>query len=161
MLFVFLLTVSIVAVVVLTAYYFDLKTIKRSTKKIITKAKFHNCYNALLSLRLFKCKKMNIQEEKNLLNLRNQLLSEIDFRNTVLEELKSNHKDEKGFVSGFIRNFLKIKTHVPNLFFKNDETYGRYLIDADKELIKDIKKAFEKSIDKMKIDYENATLKDE
>lgn len=104
---------------------------------------------------------MNIQKEKDFLTLRNKLLSEIEFRCTVLSELKNNRQNEKGFVSGFIRNFLKIKKEAPNLFWKNNETYGRYMIDADKELIEDIEKAFKKSIDKMKVDYENAVAQAE
>lgn len=96
---------------------------------------------------------MKTHEEKNYLELKNKLLSEIEYRETILSELKRNSKEEKGFVFNFIKSFLKIRKKAPNLFWKDNETYGRYLIDADKELHDDIAIAFEKSIEKLKSDY--------
>jgi len=100
---------------------------------------------------------MDTQKQKDFLKLKSKLLNEIEYREGVLRQLKWDSYKEKGFVSNFIRNFLIIKKpEAPNLFWKDGETYGRYLIDADKELHKDIALAFEKSIEKLKVDYENA-----
>ena len=99
---------------------------------------------------------MEIDKEQEFLHLKSKLLSEIKYREDVLSQLKRDSGNEKGFVSHFIKKFLKINTEAPNLFWKNNETYGRYLIDADKELHKDISIAFEKSIEILKIDYENS-----
>lgn len=101
---------------------------------------------------------MKIEEEQELIRLKSKLLSEIKYREEILTQLRWDSHKEKGFVSNFIRGFLKIKEpNAPNLFWKNRETYGRYLIDADKDLNLDIQKAFEKSIEKMKLDYSKST----
>lgn len=100
---------------------------------------------------------MNTLEEKNFIESKRKLLSEIEYREGVLRQLRYDSPREKGFVSNFIKMFLKQKSQdVPNLFWKDGESYGRYLIDADKELHSDIALAFEKSLTKMKEDYENA-----
>lgn len=100
---------------------------------------------------------MNTQSEQELLVLRQKLLKEIKYREEILSQLRWDSHKEKGFVSNFIRGFLKIKKpDAPNLFWKDGETYGRYLIDADKELNDDIQKVFEKSIEKLKKDYEKS-----
>jgi len=96
---------------------------------------------------------MNIENQKDYLALKTKLLNEIEYREEILSQLQRNSKDEKGFVSNFIKKFLKIEKQAPNLFWKNNETYGRYLIDSDKELHKDIAIAFKKSIEKLKLDY--------
>ena len=100
---------------------------------------------------------MKIENEQEFLNLKLKLLSEIKYREEILSQLKSDSHKEKGFVSSFIKIFLKVKKQAPNLFWKNNETYGRYLIDADKELHNNIASAFEMSIYKLKLDYENAS----
>jgi len=98
---------------------------------------------------------METEKEQEILDLKNKMLSEIKYREGVLNQLDWDSSKEKGFVSNFIKGFLKIKKQAPNLFWKDNETYGRYLIDADKELHKDIAIAFEKSIKKLKEDYRN------
>ncbi len=99
---------------------------------------------------------METIKEEEFLALKSKLLREIKYREEILSQLKNNSQEEKGFVSNFISGFLKIKnTEAPNIFWKDSETYGRYLIDADKELNRDIQEAFEKSIAKLKKDYEN------
>ncbi len=101
---------------------------------------------------------MEIEKEQEFLHLKSKLLSEIKYREEILNQLQWDSHKEKGFVSNFIKKFLKIeKPNAPNLFWKNGETYGRYLIDADKELNSDIQEAFKKSIEKLKTDYEKAT----
>ena len=101
---------------------------------------------------------MITKKEQQFLALKSKLLSEIKYREEILSQLKWDSHKEKGFVSNFIRGFLKIKEpNAPNLFWKDGETYGRYLIDADKDLNKDIQESFEKSIEKLKLDYGNAT----
>ena len=85
-------------------------------------------------------------------------LNEIEYREGVLRQLTFDSNREKGFVSTFLKGFLKYKKQAPNLFWKDGETYGRYLIDADKELHKDISLAFEKSIEKLKRDYNDSVL---
>lgn len=102
---------------------------------------------------------MDVQKEKEFLELKEKLLNEIKYRESVLSELKYDSSKEKGFVSNFMKRFLKSKIEAPNLFWLNGETYGRYLIDADKELQKDIKLAFEKSLEKLKRDYNEAVFK--
>lgn len=100
---------------------------------------------------------MNTQAEQQLLVLRQKLLKEIKYREEILAQLRLDSHKEKGFVSNFIRGFLNIKKpDAPNLFWKDGETYGRYLIDADKELNNDIQNAFEKSIEKLKTDYKKS-----
>jgi hypothetical protein len=100
---------------------------------------------------------MEIEKEQEFLTLKSKLLSEIKYREEILSQLSWNSHKEKGFVMNFIRGFLKIKEpNAPNLFWKDGETYGRYLIDADKDLNNDIQEAFRKSIEKLKIDYEKA-----
>jgi hypothetical protein len=99
---------------------------------------------------------METEKEQQFLTLKSKLLSEIKYREGILNQLKRDSHRKKGFVSNFIRQFLKNKTQAPNLFWKDNETYGRYLIDADKELHKNIADAFEKSIEKIKLDYGNA-----
>lgn len=96
---------------------------------------------------------MDTSREQALIKLKNKHLAEIKYREEILGQLKWDSHKEKGFVMNFIRGFLKIKTEAPNLFWLDGETYGRYLIDADKELNKDIQAAFEKSIEKLKVDY--------
>lgn len=100
---------------------------------------------------------MELDKEEEFLKLKSKLLAEIKYREEILRQLSWNSHKEKGFVSNFIKGFLKIKTQAPNLFWKDGETYGRYLIDADKELSSDIQEAFVKSIAKLKYDYEKAT----
>jgi hypothetical protein len=101
---------------------------------------------------------MEIEKEQEFLNLKSKLLSEIKYREEILRQLSWDSGREKGFVMNFIRQFLKIeKPNAPNLFWKDGETYGRYLIDADKDLNSDIQEAFKKSISKLKADYEKAT----
>lgn len=99
---------------------------------------------------------MDTQKEKDFLMFRNKLLSEIETRESILSELERNKKDKKGFIANFVRGFLKYKKDVPNIFWLNNETYGRYLIDSDNELISDIQNAFRKSIEKMKLDYKDS-----
>ena len=99
-----------------------------------------------------------INELKELLELKTKLLNEIEYREGVLRQLTFDSSREKGFVSTFLKGFLKHKKQAPNLFWKDGETYGRYLIDADKELHKDIALAFEKSIEKLKRDYNDSVL---
>ena len=102
---------------------------------------------------------MITKKEQQFLALKSKLLSEIKYREEILSQLKWDSHKEKGFVSNFIRGFLKIKEpNAPNLFWKDGETYGRYLIDADKDLNKDIQEAFEKSIEKLKRDYNDSVL---
>jgi len=96
---------------------------------------------------------MDAKKELEFLELKSKLLNEIEYREGVLRQLTFDSGREKGFVSTFLKGFLKHKKQAPNLFWKNGETYGRYLIDADKELHEDIKLAFEKSIKKLKLDY--------
>ena len=101
---------------------------------------------------------METEKEQEFLKLKSKLLAEIKYREEILRQLSWDSHREKGFVMNFIRGFLKIKEpKAPNLFWKDGETYGRYLIDSDKELNSDIQKAFEKSIEKLKLDYEKAT----
>lgn len=101
---------------------------------------------------------MEIEKEQEFLHLKSKLLSEIKYREEILNQLNWDSYKEKGFVMNFIRGFLKIKEpKAPNLFWKDGETYGRYLIDADKQLNLDIQEAFIKSISKLKADYEKAT----
>lgn len=100
---------------------------------------------------------MNITEEQEFLESKRKLLNEIQYREGVLRQLSFDSNRDKGFVSNFIIGFLKIKKpNAPNLFWKDGEAYGRYLIDADKDLNKDIQEAFEKSIKKLRADYGNA-----
>lgn len=101
-------------------------------------------------------RKMNIEKQKEFLKLKNKLLSEIEYREDVLRNLVFDSNLEKGFVTSFLERFLKYKRKAPNVFWHNGEAYGRYLIDADMELRKDIQFAFEKSIEKLKLDYNNA-----
>ena len=103
---------------------------------------------------------METKKEQIFLELKSKLLSEIKYREEILSQLEWDSHKEKGFVSNFIRKFLKFKTQAPNLFWKDGETYGRYLIDADKYLHKAIANAFKNSIEKLKLDYENATQAD-
>jgi hypothetical protein len=103
---------------------------------------------------------MDTQKQKDFLELKSKLLNEIEYREGVLRQLTFDSNREKGFVSTFLKGFLKHKNQAPNLFWKDGETYGRYLIDADKELHKNIADAFEKSIEKLRLDYENATQAD-
>jgi len=99
---------------------------------------------------------METYKEQELLALKSKHLAEIKYREEILRQLKGDSEKEKGFVVNFIRDFLKIKKpNAPNLFWKDRETYGRYLIDADKDLNQDIQQAFKKSIEKLKSDYEN------
>lgn len=98
---------------------------------------------------------MNTEEEIQFLQLKNKLLLEIKYREEILSQLNWDSNREKGFVSNFIKGFLKIKKQAPNLFWKDNETYGRYLIDADKELHNDIAEAFKKSIDKLQQTLKN------
>jgi len=101
---------------------------------------------------------MNTEKQKEFLELKTKLLNEIEYRAGVLRQLTFDSDREKGFVSTFLKGFLKHKKQAPNLFWKDGETYGRYLIDADKELHKDIALAFEKSIEKLKRDYNDSVL---
>ena len=101
---------------------------------------------------------MNTEKQKEFLELKTKLLNEIEYREGVLRQLTFDSNREKGFVSAFMKGFLKHKNQAPNLFWKNNEAYGRYLIDADKELHKDIAIAFEKSIEKLKRDYNDSVL---
>jgi hypothetical protein len=101
---------------------------------------------------------MDIEKEKDFLALKKRLLNEIKYREEILSQLRWDSNKEKGFVSNFIKTFLKSKIQAPNLFWKDNETYGRYLIDADKELHKDIAIAFDKSLEKIKEDYNNANF---
>ena len=101
---------------------------------------------------------MNTEKQKEFLELKTKLLNEIEYREGVLRQLTFDSNREKGFVSTFLKGFLKHKKQAPNLFWKDGETYGRYLIDADKELHKDIALAFEKSIEKLKRDYNDSVL---
>lgn len=101
---------------------------------------------------------MDTKKEQEFLHLKSKLLSEIKYREEILSQLSWDSDKEKGFVMNFIRKFLKIeKPEALNLFWKDRETYGRYLIDADKELNNDIQESFKKSITKLKSDYEIAT----
>lgn len=99
---------------------------------------------------------MDIEKQKEFLKLKNKLLSEIEYREGVLRHLIFDSNREKGAVTTFLAGFLKYKRKAPNVFWQDDETYGRYLIDADMELRKDIQFAFEKSLEKLKLDYNNA-----
>ena len=101
---------------------------------------------------------MDTQKEISFLGLKSKLLKEIEYREGILRQLKFDSNREKGFVSTFLQKFLKHKEKAPNLFWKDGETYGRYLIDADKELHKDFILALEKSIEKLKCDYNDAVL---
>jgi len=101
---------------------------------------------------------MEINKEKQYLELKSKILAEIEYREGIVSQLKWNSVKEKGFVNSFIEKFLKHKKKAPNLFWLNNETYGRYLIDADKELHNDIVISFEKSIEKLKSDYNNIEL---
>jgi len=104
---------------------------------------------------------MIVEKQKEFLELKTKLLNEIEYREGVLSQLTYDSNREKGFVSNFLERFLKHKKKAPNLFWKNGETYGRYLIDADKELHKEIALAFEKSIEKLKRDYNDLVLEAE
>jgi len=101
---------------------------------------------------------MDTKKQQEFLELKIKMLDEIKYREGVLRQLSFYSNKEKGFVSNFIRTFLKHKEPAPNLFWKDRETYGRYLIDADKELHKDIALAFEKSIEKLKKEYNIAII---
>ena len=101
---------------------------------------------------------MDTQRQKDFLELKSKLLNEIEYREGVLRQLTFDSNREKGFVSTFLKGFLKHKKQAPNLFWKDGEAYGRYLIDADKELHKDIELALERSIEKLKVDYNNAVI---
>lgn len=100
---------------------------------------------------------MDTKREKDLLVLKTKLLNEIEYREGVLRQLTFDSNREKGFVSVFLEKFLKHEKKAP-IFWKDEENYGKYLIDADKELHKDIALAFEKSIEKMKRDYNDSNL---
>ncbi|MGL2993540.1 hypothetical protein [Flavobacterium sp. TSSA_36] len=99
---------------------------------------------------------MNTEKQKKKLELKTKLLNEIEYREGLLNQLTYDSNREKGFVCNFLSGFLKYKKKAPILFWKNGETYSRYLIDADKELHKDIALAFEKSIEKLKCDYNDS-----
>ena len=101
---------------------------------------------------------MDTQKQKDFLELKSKLLNEIEYREGVLRQLTFDSNREKGFVSTFLKGFLKHKKQAPNLFWKDGEAYGIYLIDADKELHKDIELALERSIEKLKVDYNNAVI---
>lgn len=100
---------------------------------------------------------METNKEKEFLSLKQKLLQEIEYRCEIIRQLSWDSSKEKGFVPNFIRQFLKIKEpNAPNVFWKDRETYGRYLIDHDKELHQDIIIALQKSIDKLQKDYNEA-----
>ena len=100
---------------------------------------------------------METNKEKEFLSLKQKLIQEIEYRYEIIRQLSWDSSKQKGFVTNFIRTFLKIKeTNAPNLFWKDRETYGRYLIDHDKELHQDIIIALEKSIAKLQKDYNEA-----
>ena len=101
---------------------------------------------------------MNTEKQKEFLELKTKLLNEIEYREGVFRQLTFDSNREKGFVSTFLKGFLKHKKQAPNFFWKDSETYSRYLIDADKELHKDIELALERSIEKLKVDYNNAVI---
>lgn len=97
---------------------------------------------------------METNKEKEFLNSKQKMIQEIEYRQGIIRQLSFDSGREKGFVMNFIRQFLKIKEpNAPNLFWKDRETYGRYLIDHDKELHQDIIIALEKSIVKLQKDY--------
>jgi hypothetical protein len=106
----------------------------------------------------FILKKMDTQKEKEFLELKSKLLNEIEYREGVFRQLTFDSNREKGFVSNFLRGFLKHEEKAPNRLFKDNETYCRFLIDADKDLHRDIALAFEKSIEKLKRDYNDSIL---
>lgn len=97
---------------------------------------------------------MNIDKEKQILESKTKILKEIEYRKEIVFNLKQESVEQKGFVCNFIQKILKIKKEAPNLYWKNNEVYGRYLIDADQDLHNDIILAFEKSIDKLQKEYE-------
>jgi len=100
---------------------------------------------------------METNKEKEFLGLKQKLLQEIEYRYEIIRQLSWDCSKEKGFVPNFIKQFLKIKEpNAPNVFWKDRETYGRYLIDHDKELHQDIIIALQKSIDKLQKDYNEA-----
>jgi hypothetical protein len=101
---------------------------------------------------------MNTEKLKEFLELKTKLLNEIEYREGILRQLTFDSNKGKNFVLNFLKGFLKYKKKAPNLFWENGEAYGRYLIDTDKELHNDIALAFEKSIEKLKNDYNNAVI---
>lgn len=101
---------------------------------------------------------MNTEKLKEFLELKTKILNEIEYREGILRQLTFDSNKRKNFVLNFIKGFLKYKKKAPNLFWENEEAYGRYLIDADKELHKDIALAFKKSIEKLKRDYNDSVL---
>ena len=101
---------------------------------------------------------MTTEKVKEFLELKQRLLKEIEYRESVLKELRYESKQEKGFVFNFMHNFLKSKVKGVNPYWVNNEAYARFLIDADKELHNDIAIAFEKSIEKLKKEFNAAVI---
>ena len=53
--------------------------------------------------------KMNTEKQKEFLELKTKLLNEIEYREGVLRQLTFDSSREKGFVSTFLKGFLKYK----------------------------------------------------
>ena len=62
---------------------------------------------------------MNTEKQKEFLELKTKLLNEIEYREGVFRQLTFDSNREKGFVSTFLKGFLKHKKQAPNLFWKD------------------------------------------